>query len=567
MSLDDFVRDNLSGSAPARHLRAHLQNFESRVNAPAADSARSRVRLLRQTLLHGLQNGKRCGLPDKLPRVVVLLDLSGEKALLTSDASTLLLSAVVTGFASHHDRARHLRELCTLEAWAEEQGLGLLGVAVLPWQAGVGNCAFEIRTFKQDGERVLDGQKLIAHHLIGVRDGSRTTNPPEAPVGAKEVRALADNVAAVSVDLVETPAAPEEEESKQVSGMQAIARRLASERNEMRLQMERQKENEEERVLQAVAKKEAIALEKHVQATKLRNTCEEKMKASEAAVQAAMAEKVAAEKATAEAKRALAEMSLHLKETETAAKQHKKLANAASAASTRQLADLRATVQELQRQQKDTGAIERAEEAVRSKLNGELAELRRKVADHVETIGKLAEVIDRTEGEKAAVALQLEEYKGQLGKVKEARKRADTGRKEAETRVAEARTEAASLKAALEAERARATAQKEKLEQEIAAAVARQAEEKATGPTSVRRSTEVQTTSFGTGTTTVAATQTDPPTEDNAPLSNAEIAKAAHRALNRLCEVAQLPRAVYSPSFHGHVMPPKAFRPPAQFDS
>ena len=48
----------------------------------------------------------------------------------------------------------------------------------------------------------------------------------------------------------------------------------------MRLQMERQKENEEERVLQAVAKKEAIALEKHVQATKLRNTCEEKMKAS-----------------------------------------------------------------------------------------------------------------------------------------------------------------------------------------------------------------------------------------------------------------------------------------------
>lgn len=549
MSLSDFVENRLSGSAPARKLRAHLRNFEARIQAPAADSARTRITLLRRTLIHGLENGKRFGLPEKLPRVVALLDLSGEKALLTSEEDTMLMAAVVSGFSAYQHRERHLRELCALESWASDRDMRFLVLAVLPWQAGVGNCAFEIRTFKQCDARILDGQKLIADHLIGVRDGSKTDNPPQAPVGAKEVRALGDIVSAVSVDGV----APVESDTKWAL-LQDTARRLMAERTEMRLAMEKQKEDEEERVRLAVVKKEAMALEKHTQATRLRNACEEKMKASNAAVQAARSEKNEAEKAAAEAKRALAEMSLHLAETEQAAQKQKKLANAASSASAKQMNELRAQLQELQKQQRDNGAAGRAEEAERAKLKGEMGELRRKVKEHADTIGKLAVVLERTEGEKNDALVQLEEAHRAAKKSNESKKRTEVAKREAESRVAEAQAELASVRSQLE-----------QLRESTENADARVGEEKTTGPTSA--STKVQTACFGTVTHMIAQTQTDPWSEQPLALSNAEVAREAHRAVNRLAEICQLPRSVYQSSFLGHVPPPKPFRPPAHFDA
>lgn len=550
MSLSEFVDSRLSGSAPARNLRTHLRNFEARIQAPAADSARTRITLLRRTLIHGLENGKRFGLPEKLPRVVALLDLSGEKALLTSEEDTMLVAAAVTGFSACQHRERHLVDLCALESWASDRDMSFLVVAVLPWQAGVGNCAFEVRTFKQCDTRILDGQKLIADHLIGVRDGSRTGNPQEAPVGAKEVRALGDIVSAVSVD----GSAPVESDTKWAM-LQDTARRLMAERTEMRLEMQKQRERENERVQQAVTKKEAIALEKHTQATRLRNACEEKMKASDAAVQAARSEKNEAEKAAAEAKRALAEMSLHLVETEQAAQKQKKLANAASSASAKQLGDLRAQLQELHKQQRDNGLASRAEEAERTKLKGELGALRPKVKEHADTIGKLAAVLERTESERNNALAQLEEARRATKRSNESSRRADVERKEAESRIAEVRAALEAARSQLETER--------RCSRELAEN-AREKEERATGPTSV--STQVQTSCFGTNTHMIAQTQTDPWSEQPLALSNAEIAREAHRALNRLAETCQLPKAVYQPSFHGHI-PPPTFRPPGHFDA
>ena len=125
MSLASFIDNNLSCSAPARKLKTHLANFEARL-VPISDCPRVRISLLRRTFKHGLENGRRFGLPATLPRAIALLDLSGEKALLTSDSPTMLMAAVVTGFAAFHDRERHLRELCTLETWGTGQGMSFL---------------------------------------------------------------------------------------------------------------------------------------------------------------------------------------------------------------------------------------------------------------------------------------------------------------------------------------------------------------------------------------------------------------------------------------------------------
>lgn len=558
MSLASFIENNLSGSAPARKLKTHLVNFEARL-VPIADCPRVRISLLRRTFKHGLENGRRFGLPATLPRAIALLDLSGEKALLTSDSPTMLMAAVVTGFSAFHDRDRHLRELCTLETWGTEHGMSFLCIAVLPWQSGIGHVAFEVRTFKEQDGTILDGQKLVCSYLMGVRDGSATRSPEGAPVGGKEVKALADAVSAVSVDGGE--AAPVEEDKK-VAVLQETARRLMAQRQELMQEIEVQKENESERVSKAVARKEAVALEKHVQATRLRNACDEKLKASDAAAREALKNKIDADKASAEARRALAETSLRLKECEEGAARQKKAASTASSASARLLCELRAQLSELQKAPPPP-----ARDIHKEKLQEQVADLNRRAADNVDTIQKLAEVIDRTEGEQKQAVKEAEASKVSLARARDGKRRSEAARKEAEAKLANAEAAAEAMRSQLLAEKAssisrleafRAELEKERSRAEIAEKARPEA---STGPTT--RVIQTQTSCMGTGTSTVASTQTGP-MEEILPTSTVEIAKAAHRALNRLCEVSQLPQSVYKPSFKAHNFVP-TFRPPTEY--
>ena len=560
MSLASFIENNLAGSAPARKLKTHLANFEARL-VPIADCPRVRISLLRRTFKHGLENGRRFGLPATLPRAIALVDLSGEKALLTSDSPTMLMAAVVTGFSAFHDRERHLRELCTLETWGTEHGMSFLCIAVLPWQAGIGHVAFEVRTFKEQDGKILDGQKLVCSYLMGVRDGSTTRSPEGAPVGGKEVKALAEAVSAVSVDGAE--AAPVEEDKK-VTVLQETARRLMTQRQELMQEIEVQKEKENERVSKAVARKEAIALEKHVQATRLRNACDEKLKASDAAVREALKDKIDADKATAEAKRALAETSLRLKECEEGAARQKKAASTASAASARLVSELRAQLSELQ---KAPPPPPPARDIHKEQLQEQVADLNRKAADNVDTIQKLAEVIDRTEGEQKQAVKEAEAFKVSLAKARDGKRRAEVARRETEARLADADAAAEAARGQLLEEKASSLSRLEGLRLELEkersrAEIAEKARpEASTGPTT--RVIQTQTSCMGTGTSTVASTQTDQ-MEEVLPTSPAEIAKAAHRALNRLCEVSQLPQSVYKPSFKAHTFVP-TFRPPTEY--
>jgi len=555
MALASFVDKNLAGSAPARKLKAHLANFEARL-VPIADCPRVRISLLRRTLKHGIEHGRRFGLPAPLPRAIALLDLSGEKALLTSDSPTMLIAAVITGFSAFHDRERHLRELCTLEQWGVANGMSFLCTAVLPWQAGIGHVCFEVRTFKEQHGKVLDGQKLVCSYLMGIRDGSNTVSPEGAPVGGKEVKALTEAVSAVSVDDSVEDAAPAEAEDKKVAILQETARRLMTQRQELLQEMETQKENEKERVGKAVAKKEAIAIEKHIQATRLRNACDAKLKASDAAVRDALKDKIEADKATAEAKRALAETSLRLKDCEEAASRQKKAASTASAASARLVSDLRGQLSELQKAPPPPPPPPPARDLRSERLEAKVAELNGKAADNMDTIQKLAEVIDRTQGEQRRACKEAD---AAIAKAKDGKRRAEAKGKELESRLAGAEAAAEAASTQLLGEKASFLARVEGLRAENERERAK--EKLSTGPTS----RSAQTCSMGVGTSTVAATQTDDPSgEQPLPTSNAEIAKAAHKALNRLCEAVQMPQASYKPSFKAHSFVPN-FRPPLGF--
>jgi hypothetical protein len=551
-----FVETNLSVSASARKLKQHLCDFDARTRSVPSDSPRLLVAGLRHTLLCGLSGKQRFGIPNPTPRVIGLFDLSGEKSLFVSE-STHILHAAVKGFSPRCDHERHLREIETLVQWADDNKMGLLCVAMLPWQAGVGWAAFEIRTFviRQEGQTqtVQDGHRFVCNHLLGVRDGASTFNVHAGRFDTKEVRALADEVCAVSVDRLETDELPAE---KSIVVLQETARRLVTERQQMREEYARYKHNEDDRVLKAVAQKEAIALQRHVQATRVRDECEGKVKSAEERLAQALSQATVSKEAHLAETRINAELSLNLRECEEKMTRDKDAAAQAAQSFNRTITQLKSKLKK---------ATDASSEKVDNLLNDANRRLRHtqdeyhslsvsskaRIYDQRITIQKLTEIIDRKETEFAAQSETLKAAQQSANKqatvYKEVVQREQELMRKLNTCESALHKTTCLLKSTnIIAETARKELEDKK--QEVYTIPP------STGPTSNSRSMgiQVQTSTVGCGTTTVASTQTENNTEPNEPLGTAEVAKAAHLALNRLIECAHSPRSPYVPAFYGH---------------
>ena len=541
-----FLENKLSRSVPSRRLQQHISDFAARCDAPLDDSPRMRVSCLRQTLLHGLSHKQRFGIPDPLPRIVGLFDLSGEKSLLVSN-SVCLLEAAVLGFSPKGDHPRHMRELQTLVQWADANKMGLLCVAVLPWQAGVGWASFEIRTFVDRGgsswPRVKDGHRYICNHVVGVRDGSASLGDHCDRVGQREVSALADAVCAVSLDDV-IPTEPMTE--RRLAVLEETARRLVFERNLMREESARCKLDEEERIVKAVAHREELAQKQHTQALKVRNECESKIEEANTRTAQALSDLAESKASLGAAMRSNAEMSLQLRECEEKTTRQKKTASQAAQALNRQISQLKSQLKKANDAASHNAdyTLQEARREMREGHAYETRALKERINDQGITIQKLAEIIDRKETEFDA---QTKKFDATCTRAKE---------------------DAVLLSTTLERERqltAELHATTVKIEEMgVTLMTARACSEESTtcttGKTTKFKHISAQTCSVGCGTTTVASTQTDTMVDCNEPLSDAEIARAAHRALSKLTGVALAVRSPYVPVFHGHNHVPQ-FRP------
>ena len=556
-----FVETNLSGSASARKLKQHLCDFDARTQGPPDDSPRLLVSGLRHTLLCGLSGKQRFGIPNPTPRVIGLFDLSGEKSLLVSE-STHLLRAAIFGFSPRCHHARHHRELETLVQWADKHEMGLLCVAILPWQTGVGWAAFEIRTFAIRGEgptlNVQDGHRFMCNHLMGVRDGSSTFGDHGNRFDNKEVRALADDVCAVSLDRLNADEPPTE---KRIAVLQETARRLAKERQLVREEHALYKQNEEERVSKAVAQKEAIALEQHVLSTRMRDECQLKLISAQEEVSQASSRAALSEAAHTTAMRANAELSLHLRECEENLKRQKSAAALARQCFNQQLSQLKSRVKKATDAASDEldrnlHEAQRQLRQVQDEYQSLSVTSKAKIHDQRITIQKLTEIIDRKEDEYTAQSKTLKA--AQQNATQQARVHEETLQREKNlTRKLKLSEDALGQTTWGPADKSTNKC-KDKHKESCATTLA-------TGPTSITRNTGihvlVQTATVGCGTTAVASTQTEDNTEPNEPLGTAEVAKSAYRALHKLIECAQSPRSPYVPAFYGHQHVAR-FRPP-----
>ena len=543
--------EGFASSYGKKLLARHAASFEARCGRTPLNSSRVQASLLRRTLLYAIASSKESvfGLPKAFPKTVVLLNLSGDHALLYS-ASTELLGVVVKCLVDPYKVQVYLDALKTLVAWGESQSdlkVSFLLTGVLPWQEGLGSCHFEIRTVVNDDGKLCDGQKLIASGLIGVRDGSPTTEPVGSSVGPREVKALSNDVSAVSVDKNDT----DEEETAPTSiatatdrekALRAIADRLRDQRQELESQLLERKASEEARVAEIASKIEARTQEQISQTQKVKDLCKTKMEVAEDRISKAMQTALTAEKELTDAKRAAANQFLTLRASVEAAEKQKKVVSAASQSTMRQNTELGKKVEELTKELRETR--EKHKQSVSTEIERCIAArdeavLRARSAE--DTIQKLGEVLDRRDNEAAALNAQLEEYRKEVAKC--------------QNEVTRCKHEVAKSKEPpKKREEKKTTEELDRLRREM---------EKL----QKKGKTHFSTNTTGTDTfvdTMVQskATQTGPAKGPPEPVSKAEVCRAASVALERLIKLTQTQHTIYDSAFHGHIDAP-VFRPAA----
>lgn len=566
------VIDEYPPSVAKKVLRRHAAAFEAKCKQTAVDCSRVQASLLRRTLLHGIASSKESmfGIPRPFPKVLALLHLSGDYAMLYS-ANTDLLRVILKCLIDPYRVNLYLETLESLIKWGDDQknlNVCYLLTGVLPWQEGLGSCHFEVRTVVVDDKNGLcDGQKLVSSGLIGVRDGSPTVEPHGSAVGIREVKALASDVWAVCVDKSEN--IEEEETASTVAStanatdrekaLRAIADQLRDQRQKLEAEVLELKSAEQSRLAEATTQIESRSNQTIVQAQKVKNLCNQKMKDAEERISKAMQNQLSAQKELADAKREAANQFLIQRAAVEAAEKQKKVVSAASQCTIKQNTELSKKVEELTKELRD--AKDKYEHAVSTEVHKEVVlrdEALVKVRNADATIQKLGDVLDRRDNEAAVLNSELHQCRKQLAECNE---ELQTSMEKARLYEARCTNEEHLRKRQL----LKNDMEKKRLIEELRS-IKLKTGQQVQAPSSKK---EVSTNTFGTDTfvdTMVQskATQTAPFNCPHEPVSTPEVCKAASVALDRLIRIAQMPNSVYNSAFHGHISAP-VFKPAALY--
>ena len=554
-----------------RVLARHAANFEGKVQQTQTDCARVQAALLRRTLLHGLNTSHKSqfGVPCPLPRALSLLNLSGDRVMLYSSGDELLRVAISSLVDPWHLK-RHMDALDALLNWGKEhaeRNVCFLCAGVMPWQEGIGSAYFEVRSVINVDGQLKDGHRFISSDLIGVREGSQSLEPVGSAVGVREVRALANDANAVSVDRDAAELQEDLQTDAHCSGGASAAEQsrllrrmtegLRSDRQKLIDELAAQKASECERMQHAEAKAEARAQEQVVQAQRVSDMCRKKMADAEERITSAVKKSYESQKRLGDAQREAAVASLTLKATVETAEKAKKAAVAASQSATRQNHELLRKLDDAKaelREYKINDQTQTAKEI--SRLTAERDSTAASEKEARATIQKLGAVLDRCDNEKATMKMQIRDLTSKLADLQ---REAELDRSRISEVGKSTAREVERIRSEQSAKSKECTSLKQhvkSLEKDLAAALARQ-------PSTSHASVAVGTSAAvnaSTDTHTVASTQTDPQPEPDEPVAVHEVCRQAHLALHRLIKTAQAPHSAYQPGFHNHAWAP-AFRP------
>jgi hypothetical protein len=171
-SIDDDDKqwiENLEKTGPGRQLREHLQCVDyflqnrCRMECPVEESCR-----FRRIFCHAYQANDRCfGLPRPFPKYVAIVNLSGYRAILYSSRNSLIRLLCMVGPLHAEPVIRNVEEVLK---YASDNNTAVLCCFSLPWQSGVQQVHWEVRTIERRADGVVrDGVRSYSYTSEEVR--------------------------------------------------------------------------------------------------------------------------------------------------------------------------------------------------------------------------------------------------------------------------------------------------------------------------------------------------------------------------------------------------------------
>ena len=170
----------LGRSRSARALQDHLACMEDRLSSRGREGSIKEAMGNRETFLSALHkncaNGKPfpCGLHETLPRYIAIVNLSGQRMLLTSESDTLMRKLCAHSWSLHPDCladqlsqfSHYLNQQAAEHAHLPKAGMMefVLITYSLPWQAGISSAYWELNTVRvatsTTGQRCVRDREL-----------------------------------------------------------------------------------------------------------------------------------------------------------------------------------------------------------------------------------------------------------------------------------------------------------------------------------------------------------------------------------------------------------------------
>ncbi|MEL0211995.1 MAG: hypothetical protein VW891_15690, partial [Novosphingobium sp.] len=212
MAEKSLVDMGLADEAWARHLvttqagrdiTEFLTNFDkSLATAVNPECALAQAFNYRRVFVHAFSaNASSFGLPSPTPRVIAILNLSGVKHLCYSNAHSIVRLLCMVDHAGSQHIIKGVKTFLDVVA---ERDLSVLLAYSLPWQAGVLNAHWELRTLRRiDDGTVVDGDCCFQPSFEAPRmvTGTLQSDASDIRVMDAQIKAFAQQFTASSLDL------------------------------------------------------------------------------------------------------------------------------------------------------------------------------------------------------------------------------------------------------------------------------------------------------------------------------------------------------------------------------
>jgi hypothetical protein len=311
----DWVQ-RLSRTAPGKHLQEHFSCINYIIaNKSRLGSSCEEAETFRRVFCSAYAKNEMCfGLPRPTPKFIAIVNLSGFRGVLYSNRPTLITMLCKAHAMADPSTMTHVNRVLD---YVTRKECPLLCCLSLPWQAGVVNLHWSLRSLERSEKGVLrDGGMYYASNADSVRVAGSTIDREvgDPVVLQRQIAAMTSNMSATNLDLIiedsDDTTESGEASDERVQKLAAVTAVVKADRTRLLGELQRLRDDHEEKLQVAYKIADERANLAAANASKITESLNQRLEEAEAAMRAAEAQSNHLESELKEARRKVSEMDL-----------------------------------------------------------------------------------------------------------------------------------------------------------------------------------------------------------------------------------------------------------------